>query len=97
MNIYLDIETIPGQSPAVMELFLEEIAETGQPRVLTLPMHPHLVGVPHRFLDLKKFIDRLLERDDVIVMSGSQILDWYLPQSRSLPGSGREEETPNVR
>ena len=66
-------------------LFLEEIAETGEPRVLTIPLHPHLAGVPHRFLDLKAFVDGLRARDDVVFMTGSQILDWYLPQSKQLP------------
>jgi peptidoglycan/xylan/chitin deacetylase (PgdA/CDA1 family) len=73
-------------------LFLEEIAETGQPRVLTIPLHPHLSGVPHRFLDLKAMVDMLLARDDVIFMSGSQILDWYRPQSLSLPQLGGEKK-----
>jgi peptidoglycan/xylan/chitin deacetylase (PgdA/CDA1 family) len=65
-------------------LYVEEIADTGQPRVLTIPLHPHLAGVPHRFLDLKAVIDGLIARDDVVFMGGSQILDWYLPQSRPL-------------
>lgn len=80
-----------------LALFLEEIGETGQPRVLTLPLHPHLAGVPHRFLDLKRFIDGLMARDDVIFMAGSQILDWYLPQSEALPAPAAEGEAANVR
>jgi len=66
-------------------LFAEESAATGQPRVLTIPLHPHLFGVPHRFVDLKALVDDLMARDDTVVMAGSQILDWYRPQSNPLP------------
>ena len=68
-----------------VSLFREEVEEFGQPRILTIPLHPHLVGVPHRFQDLKAVIDMLLASPDTIFMDGSQILDWYLPQSRQLP------------
>lgn len=64
-----------------VELFLEEIAEFGQPRVLTIPLHPHLSGVAHRFIYLREVIDALRARSDTIFMNGSQILDWYLARS----------------
>lgn len=57
--------------------FEREIGETGQPRVLTIPLHPHLSGVPHRINHLAAVIDQLGERDDTVFMNGSQILDWY--------------------
>nr|WP_174274312.1 polysaccharide deacetylase family protein [Sphingomonas bacterium] len=49
----------------------------GQPRVLTIPLHPHLSGVPHRINYLEEVIDTLLNRSDTIFMAGSEILDWY--------------------
>jgi peptidoglycan/xylan/chitin deacetylase (PgdA/CDA1 family) len=48
-----------------------------QPRVLTLALHPHLIGVPHRIGYLRDCLKLLKQRDDVIFMTGSQILDWY--------------------
>ncbi len=64
-----------------VEIFLEEIAFFRQPRVLTIPLHPHLSGVPHRLGHLRDLIDTLKVRADTIFMNGSQILDWYLGQS----------------
>jgi peptidoglycan/xylan/chitin deacetylase (PgdA/CDA1 family) len=49
-----------------------------QPRVLTLGLHPHQIGVPHRMPYLVKCLKSLRRRDDVIFMTGSQIADWYL-------------------
>jgi peptidoglycan/xylan/chitin deacetylase (PgdA/CDA1 family) len=47
------------------------------PRVLALGLHPHLIGVPHRFCYLAAMVDALLARDDVIFMTGSAIADWF--------------------
>lgn len=58
--------------------FEREIGETGQPRILTLPLHPHLMGVPHRIGFLERMLDALLERRDTIFMTGSQLFDWYV-------------------
>jgi peptidoglycan/xylan/chitin deacetylase (PgdA/CDA1 family) len=49
-----------------------------QPRVLAIGLHPHLIGVPHRIGYLKRMLDDLMARDDVIFMTGSQILDWFV-------------------
>ena len=48
-----------------------------QPRILTLSLHPHLIGVPHRIGYLRDCLKLLKQRDDVIFMTGSEILDWY--------------------
>lgn len=48
-----------------------------QPRVLTLGLHPHQIGVPHRMPYLAKALRLLAARDDTIFMTGSQICDWY--------------------
>ncbi|MDB5809046.1 MAG: hypothetical protein JWN94_1168 [Betaproteobacteria bacterium] len=48
-----------------------------QPRVLTLALHPHLIGVPHRIGYLRDCLKLLKQRDDTIFMTGSEILDWY--------------------
>jgi allantoinase len=58
--------------------FEREISEFGQPRVLAIPLHPHLSGVPHRINYLREVIDLLLARSDTVFMNGSQLTDWYL-------------------
>jgi hypothetical protein len=49
-----------------------------QPRVLTLGLHPHQIGVPHRMPYLVECLKTLKKRADVIWMTGSQIADWYM-------------------
>lgn len=61
-----------------IKVFEREIARHGQPRVLTIPLHPHLSGVAHRVGFLAEIIDALRARQDTVFMNGSQILDWYL-------------------
>lgn len=46
-------------------------------RVLVLPLHPHLVGVPHRMNWFCRILDLLLARSDTVFMTGSKIADWY--------------------
>ncbi len=64
-----------------IKAFEREIGELQQPRVLTLPLHPHLSGVPHRINFLTEILDNLLSRQDVIFMNGSQIADWFVGES----------------
>src|SRR6185436_10460518 len=40
-----------------LEVLDRELAQ--QPRVITLGLHPHLIGVPHRFAHFEKMLDRL--------------------------------------
>ena len=85
------IYAIEKHSTVEMELRLEqtirtferEIRETGQPRVLAIPLHPHLSGTPHRINFLADAIDALLNRSDTVFMNGSQITDWYLAQRQA--------------
>lgn len=79
------VYAIEKQSSAEMKLrmletiktFSREIERYEQPRVLTIPLHPHLSGVAHRINFLQEVIDTLGERDDTVFMNGSQVLDWY--------------------
>lgn len=47
------------------------------PRVITLGLHPHLMGAPHRFGVLKKCVDLLMARNDTIFMTGGMLADWF--------------------
>jgi len=58
-----------------LETFEEELKKNC--RVMVLPLHPHLVGVPHRMNWFNKILDLLLARKDTVFMNGSQIADWY--------------------
>ena len=57
--------------------FEREIHEEQQPRVLTLPLHPHLSGVPHRINFLMEVLDTLMAREDTIFMNGGQLASWF--------------------
>ena len=63
-----------------IKTFVREIGETGQPRMLTLPLHPHLVGVPHRIGDASPSATAILRSS---WLSGA----WKFPTRRSDAGS----------
>jgi allantoinase len=54
------------------------------PFVLALPIHPHLMGVRHRLPYFAAVLDLLLERNDTVFMTGSQICDWFLANQAGL-------------
>ncbi|MFC6669975.1 polysaccharide deacetylase family protein [Marinobacterium aestuariivivens] len=49
----------------------------GRPKVLGIGLHPHLIGVAHRFPYFERMLDLLQAHDDAVFMTGSQIFDWY--------------------
>jgi allantoinase len=59
-----------------LELFERESER--QPRVLALGLHPHLIGVPHRFGYFEQMLDRLMASPNVTFMTGASIADWYV-------------------
>lgn len=61
-------------------LALFERESERQPRVLPLGLHPHLMGVPHRFGYFEEMLDLLMRHPHVCFMTGSQIADWYAGQ-----------------
>jgi allantoinase len=48
-----------------------------QPRVITLAIHPHLIGVPHRSVHLARALDLLLARADTTFVTAERIADWF--------------------
>ena len=60
---------------STLETFEEELKSNC--RVMVLPLHPHLVGVPHRMNWFNKILDVLTARKDTIFVTPSQIADWY--------------------
>jgi len=53
------------------------------PRVMAISVHPYLSGVPHRIGYLEQLYDYVLSHEGVVVMTGEQILDWFLDQQRA--------------
>ena len=63
---------------ATLNIFDEE--KLYNTKIITLALHPHIVGVPQNFYYLKKIIEDLRKRDDVIFMTSSQIGDWFVKE-----------------
>ena len=68
-------DEMTGRLARTLECFTKERA--GGPRILTVPLHPHLMGVPHRVGFLERFLDTLARRKDTVFMTGAQIADWF--------------------
>ena len=46
-------------------------------RIMAIAVHPYITGVPHRIGYFDKLLEYLKSRDDVLFMTGGEILDWY--------------------
>ena len=53
------------------------------PRVLSIGLHPHIAGVPHRIHYLEKALDLLMDRSDTIFVTSGEIADWFISVDRS--------------
>jgi peptidoglycan/xylan/chitin deacetylase (PgdA/CDA1 family) len=51
-----------------------------QPRVLSLGLHPHLIGVPHRFESFERMLDLLMATPEVCFVTGEKMAQWYSAQ-----------------
>ncbi|MEN8740090.1 MAG: polysaccharide deacetylase family protein [Phaeobacter gallaeciensis] len=60
---------------ATLAVFDRELKS--QPRVMTLALHPHIIGVPHIAHHFEAALDLLKARDDTIFLTSSGIGDWY--------------------
>ena len=50
-------------------------------RLMCIALHPYVIGVPHRIGYLEKLLDYITSHEDVALMTGGEILDWYDSQS----------------
>ena len=57
------------------DVLYEDGAKTG--RVMSICLHPFLVGHPHRSKYFAKALAHVTSRQEVWVTTGSQIVDWY--------------------
>ncbi len=60
---------------ATLGMFESELKS--QPRVMTLALHPHIIGVPHIAQQFEQVLDLLQARDDTIFVTSSVIGDWF--------------------
>jgi hypothetical protein len=63
---------------AVLERELEQ-----NPRVLSIGLHPHIAGVPHRLYYLEKALDMLMSRADTIFVTSGEIADWFVDADKT--------------
>ncbi len=57
------------------DMLWEEGATTA--RILSIALHPFLIGHPFRAKHLDRALAHMKERDGVWFATGSEILDWY--------------------
>jgi allantoinase len=57
------------------DVLYEESAESG--RVMALPIHDFIVGVPYRIRYLERILDHVLRHKDVWITTGGEIAEWY--------------------
>jgi len=50
---------------------------------MSVSVHPYLSGVPHRIGYLEELLDTIGTHNDVVFMTGEQILDWYVGQRKT--------------
>ncbi len=61
---------------ATLSVFEEEMKI--HPKVMTIALHPHLIGVAHRAHYFAKMLDDLMARNDTVFVTGSEIADWFV-------------------
>ncbi len=75
---------------ATLAVYEREVAELGQPRIITFGLHPHIFGVPHIAYYFEKALDTLMARNDVVFVTSSEIGDWFVEadgtHGANLPG-----------
>lgn len=49
-----------------------------QPRVMSLSIHPYIMGAPHRIAYFEQALDHILSRDGVWFATAEEIYEWYV-------------------
>lgn len=52
----------------------------GEPVVMPIGLHPHLIGVPHRIGELERIVDLIVQTPEALAVTSSQVHDWYVAQ-----------------
>lgn len=67
------------------DVLYEESAKNG--KVMTISLHPYIIGVPHRIKVLDRVLEHIKSRDGVWFAKAEEVEDWY--RTRVLPASAR--------
>lgn len=46
-------------------------------RIMALVQHPYIIGAPHRAKYLRRIVETIASKKDVVFWTGEQIYDWY--------------------
>ena len=49
-------------------------------KIMAISVHPYLTGVPHRISFFEQLLDYILKHQDVEIMTGKDIFNWYTQQ-----------------
>ena len=49
-------------------------------KIMAISVHPYLTGVPHRISFFEQLLDYILNHQDVEIMTGKDIYNWYTKQ-----------------
>ena len=49
-------------------------------KIMAISVHPYLTGVPHRISFFEQLLDYILKHQDVEIMTGKDIYNWYTEQ-----------------
>ena len=75
LDLHQSPETFGQMICDQFDVLYEDGAKTG--RVMSICLHPFLVGYPHRSKYLAKALAHVTSRQEVWVTTGSEIVDWY--------------------
>jgi len=64
---------------ATLEVFDSE--KTNNVKILTIALHPHIVGVPQNFKYLRDIIELLISKKDLMFMTSTEIGEWFIETS----------------
>ena len=53
-------------------------------RIMVISVHPYITGVPHRIKYLEALLDYVMEHDEAVFMTASEIGDWYTGEMAKL-------------
>lgn len=70
------VSEFENRAAATLDVLAAEAKVWGT-RVLALPLHPHLLGVPHRIGALTRVLDMFAAHDDVVFTTAGAVADWY--------------------
>lgn len=72
----MDAEEFADGVIAQFDQLYEDGATTG--RVMCLPLHPFVLGQPHRIAQFERILSHLKSRDDVWITTAGEIADWFI-------------------